>query len=233
MSDRPFDQPPVSPRKFVPSLNPLESRLLLSQQVFFPDGSSFVFPLFTRLPRTGGATLQSGTALTVGVGQPTTNTAVIQEDGAGNLSAQWNGRPAHSFTSIQTTLVQIGRARRDEVTFHLTNPRTGGTAFATGQLVATPRVSAETPAQSVHALRLHGPRTGGTAVQSGSVLTITVTAPKINTVAIESWNHGALVQAEWNGGAVHSFAGVDTIIVDIRNGRKDLVALDDVAAKGP
>ena len=69
MSDRPPHQSPGTARKFVPSVNPLESRLLLSQQVFFPDGSHVVFPLFTRLPRTGGTALQSGTALTVGVGQ--------------------------------------------------------------------------------------------------------------------------------------------------------------------
>jgi hypothetical protein len=210
-------------------VNPLESRLLLSQQVFFPDGSHVVFPLFSRLPRTGGTALQSGTALTVGVGQPTTNTAVFQSVGAGTLTVEWNGRQPRSFTGVDATLVQIAGARRDEVTFHLTNPRTSGTAIATGLVDATPTVSAKTLAHPVHDLGLRS-RTSGTAVQSGSVLTITVTAPKLSTVEISSLNFGQAVQAEWNGGAVHDFSGVSTIIVDLKNGRKDLVGLDVAAA---
>jgi len=206
-------------------VNPLESRLLLSRQVFFPDGFQAVFPLFTRLPRTGGTSLQSGTALTVGIGQPTTNTAVFQGVGASSASVEWNGRPAHSFTSVDATLVQIGRARRDEVTFHLTNPRTSGTAIATGQFLAAPALNAETVAHPLHPFRRIA-RTSGTAVQSGSLLTISVTGPKINTVEISSLNFGQVVQAEWNGGAIHDFSGVSTIIVDIKNGRKDLVGLD-------
>jgi hypothetical protein len=74
-------------------------------------------------------------------------------------------------------------------------------------------------------------RTSGTAVQAGTLLTITVTGRKINAVTIE--NSGQTVQAEWNGGALHSFKGVNTIIVDVRNGSKDFVALDSVVAKGP
>ena len=66
-------------RKFIPDGNVLESRLLLSRGVAFPDGSSFVFPTFTRLPRTGGALIQSGTALTVGVGQRTSNTVQVTD----------------------------------------------------------------------------------------------------------------------------------------------------------
>jgi hypothetical protein len=57
-------------------------------------------------------------------------------------------------------------------------------------------------------------------------LTITVTAPRINTVEISSLNFGQVVQAEWNGGAVHDFAGVTTINVNLKNGSRDLVGLD-------
>ena len=228
MSDRPPQQLPGTARKFVPSVNPLESRLLLSQQVLFPDGSRFVFPLEAKLPRTGGVAIQSGTALTIGVGQPTTNTVVIQGVGAGNTSAEWNGRPTRAFTGVDAALVQTGSARRDQVTFHLTGPRTSPTAIATGLLAATPTVGAKTLAHPVHALSVH--RTSGTAVQSGSLLTITVTAPRMNTVEISSSNFGQVVQAEWNGGAVHNFSGVSTIIVDIRNGGKDLVGLDVATA---
>ena len=224
MSDRSSDQPPVTPRKLVPCVNPLESRLLLSQQVFFPDGFSHVFPTFIRLPRTGGVALQSGTTLTVGVGQRTTNTVLATLDGVGGAQVEWNGRPVHSFTGVEATLVQIGGASRDEVTFHLTNPRTRGTAIAIGQLLATPALGAKTVAHPVHPFRRIA-RTSGTAVQSGSLLTISVTAPKINTVEISSLNFGQVVQAEWNGGAIHNFSGVSTIIVDIKNGTNDLVGL--------
>jgi hypothetical protein len=233
MSDRPSHQSPGTAGKFVPSVNPLESRLLLSQQVFFPDGFQAVFPLFTHLPRTGGRALQSGTALTVGVGQPTVNKAVIQGVGASNATAEWNGRKVHSFADVDATLIQIGGATRDKVTFHLTNPRTSGTAVATGLLVATPAVSARALAHEVHPLPLTRLRTSGAAFQSGSVLTITLTAPKTNAVEISSQNFGQVVQAEWNGGGPHKFLDVSTIIVDIRNGRNDLVGLDVAAANGP
>jgi hypothetical protein len=70
-------------------------------------------------------------------------------------------------------------------------------------------------------------RTSGVAVQSGSVLTVTVNKRTTNTVEISNSGGGA-VAVEWNGGAVHSFAGIATIVVHTQNARKDLVALDDV-----
>jgi hypothetical protein len=48
-----------------------------------------------------------------------------------------------------------------------------------------------------------------------------------NTVEISNSGGGA-VAVEWNGGPVHSFAGIVTIVVDTETARKDLVALDDV-----
>jgi len=223
MSDRPSHQSPGTGRKFLPSVNPLESRVLLSEVLSFADGSRFAFPFFARLPRTGGIALQGGTALTVGVGQPTTNNFHATLDGEGDATVEWNGRPAHSFTGVDATLVQTGRARSDRLTFHLTNPRTGGTALASSQVMATPEVLAKPVAHPVHSVRF---RTSGTAVQSGSVLTVTVTNPKTNTVEISSLNFGQVVQAEWNGGSVHDFMAVSTIIVVCRNGGKDLVGLD-------
>ena len=84
-----------------------------------------------------------------------------------------------------------------------------------------------TKAQSVQALTtLASRRTSGFAVQYGSLLVIAVDAPKLNTVELSSLNFGQVVQAEWNGGPVHDFAGVSTIIVDTTNGQKDLIALD-------
>jgi hypothetical protein len=232
MRNRRIPQIHGTPTKCLANVSTLESRVLLSRQVAFPDGSSQVFPLSSRLPRTGGVPIQSGTALTIGVGQPKSNAVQLTLDGAGGAQAEWNGGPVHSFTGVQDTLVQIGRARFNQVTFNLNGPRTGGTSFATGLLATTPEVSTETLAHTVHADRLRF-RTSGTAVQSGTVLTVTVNAPKSNTVEISSLNSGQVVQAEWNGGAVHNFSGVSTIIVDTTTGQSDLVALDITAAKGP
>jgi hypothetical protein len=233
MSARPSDQAQDSKRKFAPSVNPLESRLLLSRQVPFPDGTSFSFPTFMRLPRTGGALIQSGKALTVGVGQRTSNTVNIAEEGGGAAAVEWNGLPQHSITGVQAVLVQAGTAAHDKIKINLT----GSAAVAGAMSVPAFEASATAPghaspaSHAVNAVR--GPRTGGTAVQIGTVLTISVTARKINAVTIESWNSGQMVQAEWNGGDQHSFTGVSTIIVDVRNGSKDFVALDNVVAEGP
>ena len=57
MSDQPSPQGPGPSRKFLPEVKPLESRLLLSRQVSFPDGTSFIFPTFIHLPRTVFSTL--------------------------------------------------------------------------------------------------------------------------------------------------------------------------------
>ena len=234
MNDQPSHQSPGTSRRFQPNVNPLESRLLLSsQQVTFPDGSSYVFPLSSRLPRTGGVPIQSGTALTIGVGQARGNTAQFNLDGVGGATVEWNGGPTHSFTGVRATLVQIARARFNEVTFNLTGPRTSPTAFGAGLLMANSTVSAKTTAHTVHALSGNVHRTSGVAVQNGSLLTITVNAPGMNTVEISSLNSGQVVEVEWNRGHVHDFAGVSTIVVDTTTGQKDLIALDVAAAKGP
>jgi hypothetical protein len=243
MSDRPSNLSPANQRKFVPSWNPLESRVLLSQRVFFPDGSSLVFPLFNRLPRTGGTAHQSGTALTIGVGQPTTNRASIAfgpespTTAVGKAVVEWNGRHSLVFKSVQATLVEIAGARQDLVRIHLPGAPTPSPS-ATQALKPATASKAIRLGHSVQVLpRI---RTGPIGKQSGSVLTITVTTPKINTVAIESWNRGARVEAEWSGpgdlahgGSPHTFTGVKTIIVVLRNGRKDLVALENMASTVP
>ena len=59
------------------------------------------------------------------------------------------------------------------------------------------------------------------------VRTVTVDKRTTNTVGISNIGGGA-VEVEWNGGADHSFTGVATIVVDTRNARTDVVALDDV-----
>ncbi len=65
------------------------------------------------------------------------------------------------------------------------------------------------------------------AVQTGSELTVTVNRPTTNVVEIVYSKQDAGVQVEWNGGMVHSFTGVATIVVNTRNARNDQVTLTD------
>ena len=223
MSDQSSHQDLGPSRKFHPEVKPLESRVLLSRQVSFPDGTSFSFPTFLHLPRTGGVSEQSGTILGIGVGQRTTNTAQVTDDGQGGIQAEWNGGPIHSFSSIKSTVIQAQRARNNQITFNLTSTRTSPAVVAVGSHVPT---DAALPSESAHPQKVRIPRTSGIAVQSGSVLSVTVDKRTTNTVEISNSGGGA-VAVEWNGGAVHSFAGIATIVVDTQNARKDLVALDD------
>jgi hypothetical protein len=226
MSDQPSPQSPGPSRKFLPEVKPLESRLLLSRQVSFPDGTSFIFPTFLHLPRTGGVSEQSGTFVGIGVGQRTTNTVQVTDDGQGDIQAEWNGGPVHSFTGTSSSVIQTERSRRNQITFSLTGSRTGPTAFAVGSHVPTDAVLLSEGAHREKVDVVKAPRTSGVGVQSGSLLTVTVNKRTTNTVEISNSGGGA-VAVEWNGGAVHSFSGIATIVVDTKNARNDLVALHD------
>jgi hypothetical protein len=68
---------------------------------------------------------------------------------------------------------------------------------------------------------------GGLAVQTGSELTVTVNRPTTNVVEFKV---DKVVEVEWNGGMIHSFTGVNTIVVNTRNARKDQVTLTDTGA---
>ena len=224
MSEKPPDQSPATSRKFIPELKPLESRLLLSQaqKLSFPDGTSFVFPTFQHLPRTGGASVQQGTVLGIGVGQRTNNAVQVSDDGNGDFQAEWNGGPVRPFTAVKSIVIEAQRARSNQITFNLTGSRTGPTAVAVGSQLPTQAISAS---EGGHPLRRVA-RTSGAAVQSASILTVTVNKPTTDTVEISN-NGGGAVEVEWNGGAVHSFTGVATIVVDTRNAANDLIAIND------
>ena len=64
---------------------------------------------------------------------------------------------------------------------------------------------------------------GGLAVQTGSDLTVTVNRPTTNVSVEISDKSDARVQVAWNGGVVHTFTGVATIVVNTRNARNDQV----------
>jgi hypothetical protein len=68
---------------------------------------------------------------------------------------------------------------------------------------------------------------GGLAVQTGSELTVTVNRPTTNVV---DFKVDKVVEVEWNGGLVHTFTGVATIVVNTRNARKDQVTLTNTDA---
>jgi hypothetical protein len=227
MSDQPHPSR-SSARKFSPDVDCLERRRLLSRTVSFPDGASFIFPTFLRLPRTGGALIQSGTALTVGVGQRTSNTVRIENSVAGTPSVEWNGRAPHLVAGFQAILVQAGRATSDRIRIDLGSM--SAMAAASTSSTTTAMGSERAHSHVLHAFRTS--RTGVVAIQTGTVLTINDTARKINQLAIESWNFGHMVQPQWNGSGVHTFTDVNTIIVVIRNGNRDFVALDNAVAKG-
>jgi hypothetical protein len=223
MSAQPSHQGSGPSRKFVPDVNPLESRFLLSAPN--PRGGSTGGDDLPRLlPRTGGVFVQTGSELGIGVGQPTKNKVQVTDDHAGDVQAQWNGGPNHSLTGVTTTFIEAERARRDQVTFNLSAPRTGPAAVAVGSQVATGAVSAS---EQVRPLSVPSAgRTSGTEVQSGSVLTVMVNRPTTNVVQITNTG-GGNVQVEWNGGMVHSSTGVATIVVNASNATKDDIILTD------
>jgi hypothetical protein len=196
--------------------------------VSFPDGTSLLFPTFNRLPRTGGALVQSGTVLTVGVGQRTSNAVQVTE-GATVASVEWNGRAPQSVAPFQAALVQAAASAHDRVTINLGASTAVATASVSGPTSSAGQI--REASHQVHAFR--APRTSGTAVQTGTILNVSVTSRKTNDVVISSSNLGQTVQVEWGNSGPRMFSGVSMIVVDIRNGVKDLVALDNTVAKGP
>jgi hypothetical protein len=116
---------PARRETFVRRFEVLEDRL----------APSFLVPIigdtvFMRLPRTGGVAVQSGSLLMVGVAtaprtspaavqsgsllmgrvaqhaaQSGPETLIIQDDGTGNVTVEWNGGPVHAFTGINQIAV--------------------------------------------------------------------------------------------------------------------------------
>ena len=65
-------------------------------------------------------------------------------------------------------------------------------------------------------------RTSGMAVQTGTALSVTVNKPTSNQVVILDQGEGA-VEVVWNGGAIHSFTGVTTILVEAKKANNDSI----------
>jgi hypothetical protein len=207
MSHQSSRQGPGPSRKFVPDLKPLESRFLLSStaQTGLQD------PIGPEPEGDRGVATQSGSVLSVVVDHSKTNTVQVTDDHAGNVQAEWNGDPTHSFTGVTATSILAERATHNQITITVTSPRTSPGAVAVGSHDPT-------------GPEPEGPR--GTAVQSGPVLTVMVNRPKSNVVQLTNAG-GGNVQVEWNGGMSHSFTGVATIVVDTLRATKDQVTLTD------
>jgi hypothetical protein len=221
----------------------LESRFLLSTTI--PQKDSIVW--HPNPPRTGGIAVQTGSVLSCFVGQPKLNMVQVTDDGKGHVAMSWNFGQLQAFTGVTTTVIQAQRASTNQFTFHLshgdtvtavaaaagttfhqTGPAARSSAIELGPDGPTDSVSANAGSHSLHNVRVA--RTGDTAVQNGSLLTVIVNRPKTNVVQITNGVAGSGdVQVEWNGGMVHSFTGVATIVVDTKNARKDQVTLTDPA----
>jgi hypothetical protein len=124
MSDRSSDRAQGPTRQFVPDVNPLEDRCLLSETIRFPDGNSFIFPTVS-LPRTGGVAVQTGALLSIAVAaQPASSTLHITDDGAGNVTAEWDGGPVHRFHGVKAILADVEGRQSETVDIRLTGPLT-------------------------------------------------------------------------------------------------------------
>ncbi len=114
-------------------------------------------------------------------------------------------------------------ARKNQFTFNLT-----GRAAAAINLAARPSLVsgavAETAASRPQIRVLHRgtAKNHGNATQSGAILSVNVDDPKGNSIQINDAGSGTILVA-WNGGAVHSFSGITTIVVNAGKARNDQV----------
>jgi hypothetical protein len=229
MSDQSSLQQGRAAKTFVPITEAIERRSLMSAGLHGVLGHALlsrepnpapptVPVLGLHLPRTGGVSIQVGAVADIGVGQRFGNTVQINDEGTGSYRAEWNGGPVHSFADAQAVAVFAKRATHDQIMINLAD-----------QSVASPlaELHQNDRAAAVDANAGKGPellirRTSGNAVQSGTALSVTVNKPTSNQLLILDQGGGA-VEVEWNGGTVHSFTGVTTILVQAEKARNDQV----------
>jgi hypothetical protein len=97
--------------RFHPQLEPLEDRRLCA---------FFTIPHGPPTPaRTGGAAALVGSVLLVVTNRPGFNQARVLDDGAGNVTVEWNGHTPPTFHGV-TRIVLDGRGRRNAVNYILT-----------------------------------------------------------------------------------------------------------------
>jgi len=101
---------PKSHNRLAPSLEALENRSLCT----------FIIPHGPPTPvRTGGAAALVGSVLLVVTNFRGANQAVIMDDGAGNVTVEWNGHTPPTFHGV-TRIVLNGRGRSNNFFYMLT-----------------------------------------------------------------------------------------------------------------
>jgi hypothetical protein len=214
MSNRMTRQRLAHRRGFIPAVNSMESRRLMSagfrSPIARPDARQM-----------GGLAIQTGTVLTVTVDRPTSNTVQVSNLGAGNIDVAWDGSPVESFSGVATIDVRAEKARDDRIAFSLNADPGSSTDVKACARTANAAVTARAEAKTlvdVAAKRI------GVAAQRGTALFVTVTKPSSNNVNIIDDGAG-LLEVQWNGSAVHSFANIDTVSVHAEGARNAEVTL--------
>jgi hypothetical protein len=106
-----FRPNPTRNNRVVPRVEALEDRRLCT---------IFIVPHGPPTPaRTGGAAALVGSVLLVVTNRPGANEATIQDDGAGNVTVEWNGHTPPTFHGV-TQIIVDARGRMNTVTFNLT-----------------------------------------------------------------------------------------------------------------
>jgi hypothetical protein len=105
--------------RFVPRSERLEGRIAPVRCVPIGNGV-FCFPEGPPTPpRTGGAAFLSGSTLIVVTNHPGSNQGAIQDDGAGNVTVEWNGHAPPTFHGV-TQIILDGKGRRNTFNINLT-----------------------------------------------------------------------------------------------------------------
>jgi hypothetical protein len=109
-----FRPNPNKNNRVVPRVEPLENRVLCNA------GSLFSLPSLPPTPkRTGGAAALVGSVLVVVTNHPGANEATIQDDGAGNVTVEWNGHTPPTFHGV-TRIVLDGKGHKNAFQYVLT-----------------------------------------------------------------------------------------------------------------
>ena len=214
MNLRPSRQLRRFDREFVASVTSLEGRQLLSAVSHFTAIERLA-------PERAGTAVQTSPDLTVAVNSPVTNTIHVNNTGAGKIAVEWNGGPFHSFAGVTEILVHAENARNDRITFNL-----GSDSSSASEIAVCARTPVDT-ARPVAGDRRFAPIDvirAGVAVQSGTKLTVTVKRPTSNSVAITDQGSGR-IDVQWNGSSLHTFQGVETVVVHTEEARENQVTL--------
>ena len=106
-----FRPNPNGRNRVVPRLEALEDRRLCT---------IFTIPHGPPTPlRTGGAAALVGSVLLVVTNHPGANQAVISDDGAGDVTVEWNGHTPPTFHGV-TRIVLDGKGRQNSFVYNLT-----------------------------------------------------------------------------------------------------------------